>query len=124
MITMHHARYSSGLEHGNDTSVRGLWKVAYKHRTDVALAGHDHDYERFKPMDASGHVRRKRGIASFVSGAGGKNLYRLGKHRRGSVFYQARTAGVLVLDLKKGSYSWSFRGIDGSVMDTGSRRCR
>ena len=124
MVTMHHPRYSSGLEHGSSSAVRPLWAAAYRYRNDVVLAGHDHDYERFRPMDASGHVKRRRGMVSFVVGTGGKNLYHLGTRKRGSVYYQARTPGVLFLGLRPRAFSWSFRAIDGRILDSGSRRCR
>jgi hypothetical protein len=124
IVTMHHPRYSSGLEHGNNTAVKPLWAAAYRHRNDLVLSGHDHDYERFRPMDAKGHVKPRRGMVEFVSGTGGKNLYRLGTRKRGSVYYQARTPGVLLLALHPGYYSWSYRSTSGAALDSGSRRCR
>jgi hypothetical protein len=124
VVTMHHPRYSSGLEHGNDPAVRGLWRTAYRHHNDLVLSGHDHDYERFRPMDAGGHVKRRRGMVELVAGTGGRNLYHLGKRKRGSVYFQARTPGVLFLALGAGAYSWSFHSIGGAVLDSGSRRCR
>ncbi len=124
LITMHHPRYSSGFEHGSSTLVKGLWKAAYRRHNDVVLAGHDHDYERFRPMDASNHIRKRRGMVSFVSGTGGKNLYRLGKRKKGSAYFQAKTAGVLALDLKVGSFSWGYWSVDNKLMDSGSRTCR
>lgn len=124
IIAMHHPRYSSGREHGSSRVVKGLWAVAYNRHNDVVLSGHDHDYERFKPMDGSGHVKPRRGMTEYVAGTGGKNLYHLGTRKRGSVYFQARTHGVLVLDLKVGSWSWSYRDLAGRVLDSGSRYCR
>ena len=60
IVTMHHPRYSSGSEHGNNTAVKPLWAVAYKHRNDIVLSGHDHDYEWFTRMDGLGHPARER----------------------------------------------------------------
>ena len=82
-MAMHHPRYSSGLEHGSSTVPRPFWRTAYRHRVDIALAGHDHDYERFARMDGEG-VHRTKGIVSFVSGTGGKSLYHLGRKRANS----------------------------------------
>ena len=124
IVTMHHPRYSSGFEHGNNLAVKPLWAAAYKHRNDVVLAGHDHDYERFRPMDGWGNVRPRRGMMGFVAGTGGANLYHLGTRKRGSVYYQARTPGVLLLSLRSGSFGWSFHSIAGTIMDSGSRTCR
>lgn len=123
LITMHHPRFSSGKEHGNSAGVKGLWRKAFEHRTDVALAGHDHDYERFARKGVAGKLRPRRGLNSFVVGTGGKDLYTLGTRKRGSKFYQAESQGVLLLELRKRSWTWSFRAVDGQVLDSGKRRC-
>ena len=60
IVTMHHPRYSSGSAHGNNTAVKPLWAVAYKHRNDIVLSGHDHDYEWFTRMDGLGSFRSER----------------------------------------------------------------
>jgi acid phosphatase type 7 len=122
MILLHHPRYSSGL-HGNNSAVRRFWRIAVRHRTDVALAGHDHDYERFRRMDASGGVT-PRGMASFVAGTGGKSLYPAGVRRPGSVVFDNHRAGVLALRLGQGQYAWKFRTIDGRLVDQGVGSCR
>jgi len=123
LVTMHHPRYSSGLEHGNNRAVIPLWRAAYRHRADVVLSGHDHDYERFKRMDAVGHLRPNRGMVEFVVGTGGRNLYHLGTRKYGSAYFQASTFGVLQLDLRARSFGWAFRGIDGKILDRSSRTC-
>ena len=123
IIAMHHPRWSSGLEHGNNPMVGRFWRVAYNHRVDVALAGHDHDYERFSRLSPSGAIQPRRGIQSFVSGAGGKSLYHLGTRKKGSQIFTARTPGVLVMRLADGGFSWKFRTVDGRVPDSGQRDC-
>ncbi len=123
LVTMHQPRFSSGFEHGNDPAVAPLWRVAYRHRNDLVLSGHDHDYERFVRMDAVGHLKPRRGMTEIVAGTGGASLYHLGTRKRGSVYYQARQFGVLELLLRPRSFSWAFRTIDGQTPDSGSRRC-
>lgn len=121
-IAMHHPRYSSGAHHGDTPAVRPLWQVAVNHRADLALAGHDHEYERFRAMDATGHVTRN-GLVSFVVGTGGKSLYRKGRTHVGSVVFDSRHFGVLALGLGGHGYSWKFKTIGGRVVDAGGRRC-
>ena len=123
IISMHHPRYSSGLEHGNNRAVIPLWRAAYRHHNDVVLSGHEHDYERFKRMDAVGHLRPERGMLEFVVGTGGRNLYRLGTRKYGSAYFQAHSFGVLQLDLRPRSFAWTFRSIGGKVLDRSSRSC-
>ena len=123
IVAMHHPRFSSGREHGNNPSVDRFWRVAYRHRVDIALAGHDHDYERFARLSPGAVVQPSRGIQSFVSGAGGKSLYHLGVRKKGSAVFKASVPGVLVLQLKRGSYTWKFRTVDGRTPDAGTRDC-
>jgi acid phosphatase type 7 len=120
-ITVHFPRYSSG-PHGSTTSMTRFWKIALRHGVDLALAGHDHDYERFAPMDASGH-RVSDGILSFVVGTGGKSLYQRASHPRGSRYFSNDAFGVLALTLDDGSFSWEFRAVGGAVRDPGSHAC-
>ena len=101
-----------------------FWRIAYAHHVDLALAGHDHDYERFAPMDAlRSPASPGRGITSFVSGAGGNSLYHHGTPVGGSQFYQASSFGVLDLRLRPGGFDWAFRTIDRTTPDSGSARC-
>ncbi len=121
-VVLHHPRFSSG-KHGSNPWLRQLWAVAYAHHNDVVLSGHDHDYERFVPMDPRGGVDADRGMVEFVSGAGGKSLYPPGSRAPGSAYFQARAHGVLYLDLRSTSYTWAFRNVDGQRMDAGSHSC-
>ncbi|WP_182920411.1 metallophosphoesterase family protein [Nocardioides cavernaquae] len=123
IITMHGPRFSSGLEHGNAPYVAPFWRVAYNHRADIALAGHDHDYERFVRMAPDGTKRPYRGIRSFVVGTGGKSLYHLGTRKPGSAYFQATRFGVLRLDLGASSYTWRYITTDGVVRDQGTSNC-
>jgi len=122
-IMMHHPRFSSGGEHGSSTVSRRFWRVAYQRHADVALAGHDHDYERFARLDPSGD-RANRGMVSFVSGAGGKSLYPFGPIAPGSLVRNNDAFGVLALTLDKGSFGYEYKTIDGRVVDSGVGECR
>ncbi len=122
-LVMHFPRYSSGAEHGSDASMSPFWRIGLAHGVDLALAGHEHDYERFAPMDASGHVRPRRGISSFVVGTGGRSLYAKGTTAPGSRYFRNDKFGVLLLSLGDGAFSWKFKPISGGVRDAGSRVC-
>jgi hypothetical protein len=123
LIATHEPRYSSGGTHGGTAVVAPFWRVALRHHADIALAGHEHNYERFEPMDASGHLDAN-GIRSFVSGTGGKNLYGFARPKTGSVIRDSRHFGVLVLTLGDGAYAWRFKTIDGVTVDSGTSYCR
>jgi len=122
LIATHEPRYSSGGRHGGTEVVAPFWRVALRHHGDLALAGHEHNYERFDPMDASGH-RDPNGIRSFVAGTGGKNLYGFTTPQPGSILRDAKDFGVLALTLGDGAYAWRFLTIDGATIDSGTSYC-
>ena len=121
LVAFHHPRYSSG-EHGGKRGMRRFWAIADKYGADLALSGHDHDYERFAPMDALGQADPN-GIRQFVSGGGGKNLYPKATSAPGSEVFRKRF-GVLELNLTPTGYSWRFVSPNLRVRDSGSALCR
>jgi acid phosphatase type 7 len=68
----HHPRWSGGVEHGDSLRTAPFWKALHDADADLVLNGHDHDYERFHPLDLSGERDDARGITQIVSGLGGK----------------------------------------------------
>jgi hypothetical protein len=118
----HQPRFSSGW-HGDDTAMQTLWAVLADHHVDVVLQGHDHDYERFDPLDREGKPTTN-GIRSFVVGTGGAGLRPFGSPRPGSVVRDWSTHGVLVLTLAPGRYEWRFEPVPGETFtDAGSGVC-
>lgn len=122
IVFWHHPRFSSGA-HGDTTALRHFWDVAHRYRVDAVLTGHDHHYERFAPMDASGKPDATAPVG-FVVGTGGTGLRDVWRTRPGSVFLRDDLHGALELTLKRSSLSWRFLGVDGSVVDPGSLACR
>lgn len=119
----HHPRFSSG-PHGPDATIAPIWNALYAAGADVVLAGHDHHYERFAPLDATGRVNRRRGVRQFVVGTGGRSHYPTIRRVRGSEVREWRTFGVLRLTLRPGRYDWRFVSIAGSSFrDAGSSAC-
>jgi acid phosphatase type 7 len=120
----HHPRYSSGSEHGNNLTMQPYWDVLYEFNAEVILNGHDHDYERFAPQNASGAADNVRGIREFVVGTGGRALYTLGVRKANSEVFNSTTFGVIKMTLSPGSYSWQFIPIAGNTFtDSGSTSC-
>jgi hypothetical protein len=118
----HIARYSSGA-HGSDPLMADAWKILYDAGTDVVLASHDHDYERFAPMDDRGKPDDK-GIRSFVVGTGGGGVYEFKGKAQNSEVKDNTTYGVLKMSLKPGSYDWEFIPMPGKTFrDSGSGKC-
>ena len=118
---MHHPRFSSGM-HGDTDELADLWQALEEYRVDVALAGHDHNYERLNPMTAAGSVDPA-GIVSFVVGTGGTYLRPVLEQRPGSEVAIDDAHGVLVLDLSQSGYTWRFVDTARSTLDSGSASC-
>lgn len=119
----HHPRFSSG-QHSNDASTQALWDALYKAKADLILTGHDHNYERFAPMTATGVLDNTNGIRSFVVGTGGKERRSLGSTKANSLVRSNNSFGVLKVTLHPTSYDWQFVSIAGNTLnDAGSSTC-
>jgi len=120
----HRPLFSSDSAHGNDPTVKPLFQALYEANADVAVTGHDHDYERFAPQTPDGTADPARGIREFVVGTGGKNHRPFGSPKPNSELRDASAFGVLKLTLKPGAYEWQFIPEAGkSFTDSGSGAC-
>ena len=54
--------------------VRPIWQILHEHGVELLLTGHEHSYERFVPMDATGRPDDTNGVQLIVVGTGGGNL--------------------------------------------------
>ena len=130
----HHPRWSTGLN-GSDSRTDVFWRVLADADADVVLAGHDHNYERFDPLDADG-VPDPAGVRSFVVGTGGQAVYApddvagggdLAGGRRaeaaGSAVRVDDRFGALFLTLEADGFEWQFIDIGGTTVDTGTAPC-
>lgn len=119
----HHPRFSSG-RHQNNKVLNPIWKELYASGVDVVLSGHDHDYERFAPLDADGRVDKAHGIRSFVVGTGGARHTDFSTIKPGSKVRNNDTFGVLKLTLHPADYEWEFIPEPGKTFtDKGKGRC-
>ena len=119
----HHPRFSSG-RHQNNKVMSPIWEELYASGVDVVFSGHDHDYERFAPLDVEGRVDKFRGIRSFTVGTGGAHHAEFGTIKIGSEVRNNDTFGVLKLVLHQTGYEWEFVPEAGKLFtDKGKRRC-
>jgi hypothetical protein len=118
----HRPRFSSGT-HGNDLDLDPLWRILAAARADVVLAGHDHDYERFKPMNAAAAADSE-GMTQFVVGTGGASHYKFHNPEPTSMVRITGSNGVLRLQLTAEAFSWQFlEAPSGKVLDSGDAQC-
>lgn len=69
VVYTHHGPYSSGSHGSNGRFRKHFVPILERHGVDVVFSGHDHHYERSKPID---------GITYIVTGAGGRGTRSVG----------------------------------------------
>ena len=119
----HKPRWASGTNHGSTSTVQTLWQTLYNAGAELVINGHEHNYERFAEMNASG-AAVSQGLREIIVGTGGATLYPFGSPLAASQVRNNTTFGVLKLTLRSTSYDWEFVPVSGSTfMDSGSTVC-
>jgi hypothetical protein len=114
---------------GRDESGESAWMSAlYNNNADLILTGHQHDYQRFGPNNASGTLDNARGIPEFVVGSGGTGFYKFssasGSQAPNLLYHNDATFGALKLVLHANSYDFAFLpNGGGTALDQGSGTC-
>lgn len=118
---------------------RHLWEVLYDNGVDMVLSGHNHNYQRWAPMDPYGNYDSE-GVRQFVVGTGGSYLWQFPSENPLSCtgdypfgistdtmanleFGEDGYWGALRLTLSEDSYTYEFVTIDGEVLDEGVVAC-
>lgn len=118
----HRPFFTSGL-HPPWTAMRPLVQILYDAGADIVLTGHNHQYERFSPQTPAGRANALRGIVEFVVGTGGSgSLYNFVRSAPNSAA-RYKGYGVLKLELKPTSYTYTYVPLSGTFRDTGTRNC-
>jgi hypothetical protein len=135
LVYWHVPTYSSGVAHGDAIGLRPLNQLEYTAGVDIQINGHDHNYQRFYPLNPSGERDDAKGITTFIDGIGGED------DRKGNSKSVAQSASVLFLDSFPGEKNSRAIGViqftlhsrsadfvlysanDGSVLDQGNIPC-
>jgi hypothetical protein len=100
IVMWHEPRYTSFKRHPNETRMDVFWDQLVNGGVDIALWGHLHNYERFRPIGTSDNHDPTNGMTAFIVGTGGRSLETtspvLEPH---SVVLNNTTYGVLKLTL-------------------------
>ena len=116
----HHPRFASSSR-GNVTEVDPLWRAVADDGGEIVLAGHEHYYERFAPMNAAGGADAN-GVRSFIVGTGGNSLGGFSTVKPNSLV-RLQAFAVMKLTLSTDSYSWQLINESGTVLDSGTGTC-
>ncbi len=121
----HHPRFGSGL-HGSFEAAQPFWALLAAHRVELVIVGHEHFYERFAPLDATG-APAPGGVVQLTVGTGGIGFsdFAPGPPATGSLVRQNHTFGVLKLTLGEDDWVAEFVPVPGGTFTDVTRgRCR
>ena len=119
----HHPRFSTGY-HGPDENMDIIWQLMVENDVELVLNGHEHNYERFAPMDENGNIKLSNGTRMIIVGTGGADLRPQYLEHPASVVFNGSTYGVLQLKFAYGTYNWEFIPLEGSnFSDSGWGYC-
>ncbi|MDH4146984.1 MAG: metallophosphoesterase, partial [Acidimicrobiia bacterium] len=120
----HHPVVSEGPQ-GDTPSLNPIWQLLADAGTDIVLSGHDHQYQRWTPLDRN-LVPAAGGITQFVVGGGGHGVQALvGTDSRLVTWADSPTTGVgaLRLRLNAAGASYAYINTAGSTLDSGTIGC-
>jgi 3',5'-cyclic AMP phosphodiesterase CpdA len=110
---MHRPRFNAGLHHNEERDVDAIWQALRGHAT-LLLAGHDHNLQRFKPVDRT---------TQLVIGAGGRERYAVNGADPRLAYSNDRADGALRMQLRPGVARLRIVRADGRVLDRSTVHC-
>jgi 3',5'-cyclic AMP phosphodiesterase CpdA len=124
----HNPRWACGGSHASDEAMQPFWADLYDAGADFVFVGHDHYYQRWKPLDKTSPeaaIDTANGLTEIVVGSYGVSPYDVCDPAEPRVSEQAGgEAGMGVFFLKLGSDgSYAFEYVlrsDGSIFDSGA----
>ena len=119
-IQWHKPRWSSNDNHGSNSNQDAVWKAAVDTKAALVWNGHDHCYERFDALGATGKPTPG-GVTEFVIGTGGREQYKgftalPGSAKRLDTY---NGAGIFTLTFD-GRWSMEYVDTSGTVRDAAS----
>jgi hypothetical protein len=110
---MHRPRFNAGQHADEQRDVEAIWEEL-RGRATLLLAGHDHDFQRFKPVD---------GVTQLVIGAGGRERYDVNGSDPRLAFSNDKADGALRMQLQPRRARLQIVRADGRVLDRSTVRC-
>jgi len=124
LVFYHHPAFTVGPEGTSSDRIIPVWQLLAARGVDLVLNGHDHNYQRFQPLDASGNPLAA-GPTEFVVGSGGHGIRAFVRQDprlvRGSDTTKA--FGALRLTLNQNGAGFEYITIKGKLFDHGAIPC-
>lgn len=119
IVNHHRPLWSSGTRHGSDEGLRSFWgPIIDQHHADLVVAGHDHIYQRTKPLFGD-EVRASTANATIylVTGGAGAGLYNIPETPDFFSEVALKTHGAGVLSIQQDMLAGEFFDPSGTVFD-------
>jgi hypothetical protein len=109
---------------GDTERMKAIWRLLTDNGVEILLSGHDHDYQRWQPLDANGNPDEN-GTTQFVVGTGGHGIRAFVSEDDRVVTGVDSTGryGALRLELYPDHAEFAFVTIDGTTRDSGAVLC-
>ena len=105
-------------------NMTAIWSLMAQNGVDMVFNGHDHSYQRWKPLDGNGNVASG-GVTEFVVGGGGHGIqqFALTNSRLAKGIDTPDSFGALRLQLNQEGAGYQYINTAGTVLDSGSVLC-
>jgi hypothetical protein len=120
----HHPLFNVGPE-GEATRMSDIWALLAQYGVDIVMTGHDHNYQRWHPLNGQG-MQDPNGMTEFVIGTGGHGIQDFVRPDPDLVvgFDTSPSAfGALRMELNPAGAAFQYINLQGHVLDSGSIPC-
>lgn len=121
IVYYHEPLFNVGSE-GTATNTAGIWKILGDNNVTLVLNGHDHDYQRWEPLDGNGNPSAN-GVTEIVDGGGGHGLQSQVTTDSRLVTSDFTHFGAVKLTLGTQGLGYQFVSTAGTTLDSGSIGC-
>jgi hypothetical protein len=121
IVYYHEPLFNVGKE-GSAKLTAGIWQILAAHHVTLVLNGHDHDYQRWEPLDGSGNPSPT-GVTEIIDGAGGHGVQSQVTTDSRLVASDFKDAGAMQLALGTAGLGYQFVSSAGTTVDSGSIPC-
>ena len=112
IVSLHHAFFTVGNHAGDMNSYRStIWKAFDDHGVDIVFTGHDHNYQRSKPVNLN--VSSTSPVAQYGSGAGQGRCEVVSGGAGAGLYTQGSTADAWAINLFNSTYNYVFCDVNG-----------
>ncbi len=124
LVFYHHPAFTVGPEGTSSDRITSVWQLQAARGVDLVLNGHDHNYQRFQPLDASGNPSTV-GSTEFVLGSGGHGIRAFVRQdaRLARGADTAKAFGTLRLTLNPNGAGFEYISIKRKLLDYGAIPC-